>query len=68
MCIPCSQLAVLDPGVGVLEVGAAGSDRLHLGARQHDPALERVEHVVVVPGAPVPDDDAVGATGHEPTV
>jgi hypothetical protein len=62
------QLAVLDACIGVLEVGATGSNRLDLRARQHDPALERVENVVVVASAAIPDDYGVGGATHEPTV
>jgi carbon-monoxide dehydrogenase large subunit len=58
------HLAALDPGVAVLEVGVAVADRLHLGALEHDPALDRIEHEVVVPGAPVPDRHLVAAPRH----
>ena len=37
------DLAVLDPGVTVLQVRRAAPDRLHLGAAQHDAALPVLE-------------------------
>ena len=43
------HLAVLDARVRLLEVAATVAQRLHLGAREHDPALPRLEHEVVVP-------------------
>ena len=55
------DLAVLDARVGVLEVGAAVADRLHLGPLEHDAALVRVQHEVVVARLAIGDDDLVAA-------
>jgi hypothetical protein len=47
------ELAVLDPGVGVLQRRLAKSEGLDLGAFEGDAALEDFENVVVVPSAAV---------------
>src|SRR5205823_11663916 len=36
-------------------------------ALEHDPAFVVLEHVVLVPGLAVADDDLVAASGHRPT-
>ena len=59
------DLAVVDAGVAVLEVGATVADRLHLGALEHDPALVGFEHEVVVAGLAIRDNDPVAAVRHK---
>ena len=53
------QLAVVDPGVGLVELGLALAERLHLGALQHDAGLEGLEELVLAPGAAVRGDRTV---------
>ena len=53
------QLAAVDPGVRLVELGLALPQRLHLRALQHDPGLERLEELVLPPGAPVRGDHPV---------
>ena len=47
------QLAVADRRIAVLELGAGGPQRLHLGALEHDPALEPLDQLVAMRGVPV---------------
>ena len=47
------QLAVVDPGIGLLQRRLAVPERLDLGALEDDAALEGLEDVVLVAGAPV---------------
>src|SRR5207253_6148 len=57
------DLASLDPGVGVAKRRPARPQRLDLAPLEDDPALEGLEQVVVVPGAPVLGDPAVPLRG-----
>ncbi len=50
------RLAVADHAVGLRQRRLAAAQRLHLGAGQHQPGLERVGDLVVEPGAPVDRD------------
>ena len=47
-------ITVADDAVGIGNVGAAVTQRLHLGAGQHEPGFEGVEQLILVPGCPVP--------------
>src|SRR4029079_7275619 len=58
------DLAVVDAGVAVLEVGTTVADRLDLGTFQDDPALVGVEHGIVVAGLAIGDNDPVAAVRH----
>ena len=53
------QLATLDPGVGVGQLGLALPERLDLAAPEHDAALVGLEDVVVVAGPAVGRDLAI---------
>src|SRR5205823_7353792 len=62
-------LVVPDGRVRVLEGHLAGAERLHLRAAQHQPRLDGLEDLVLVPRAPVGGAGAllsapVGLTGH----
>ena len=43
------ELAVLDPAVGLGQRYLAVAQTLHLAANQHDTALDRIKHRVIVP-------------------
>src|SRR5439155_17330002 len=49
-------LAVADVRIGALDRRLALSQRLHLRAGQHEPGLEALEQVILVPGPPVGRD------------
>jgi hypothetical protein len=51
------DLARPDVGVAVLELDLRRPQRLHLASLEGDARLDGVEHVVVVPGAPVAGHD-----------
>ena len=53
------EFPVLDQAVGVFELHLTGAEALHLGPREDDASLIRVEDVVVVACAPVGCDDFV---------
>ena len=64
MFAPTSQTSSLvDSAVGLVERKRAGAEALHLAAHEHDAALERVEHMVVVPGLAVVGDDPLVLVG-----
>ena len=50
------HLAALDAAVGFVHRDRAGAQALHLAAHQHDAALQRVEHFVVVAGLAILGD------------
>jgi hypothetical protein len=52
------QLAVLDRGIAVLQLGAGLAQRLHLGALEHDPALDAFDQLVAIGRVPVRGDVA----------
>src|SRR5437879_13747714 len=52
-------LPIADGGVAVLEVHQAGPERLDLGAPEHQAGLDRLENLVLVPGATVGCDRAI---------
>src|SRR5450759_1591734 len=53
MAVEEPEFAVFDQPVGVLEIGLAGSNRLHLGAGENDSGLEFFEQEIVVTRVPV---------------
>ena len=53
------ELPVVDPGVGLAQLGLALAQGLDLGALEDDAGLERLEELVLAPGAPVRGDGAV---------
>ena len=53
------ELAVVDPGVGLAQLGFALPEGLDLGALEDDARLERLEEFVLTAGAPVRGDGAV---------
>ena len=53
------NFVAFDPAVGFVERELAAAEALHFAAHQHDAALERVEHHVIVPRLAVLGDDAL---------
>jgi hypothetical protein len=57
--------AVLEVRVGVGQLDLGVAERLHLGAREHETGLDRVQDRVLMPSAAVRGDEAgAGRTGH----
>lgn len=56
------QLAVVDSGVSFGDRGFAFADRFDLGPGQGNACLDRLDHEIVVKGAPIRRDDAVVPT------
>ncbi len=53
------DFAFLDPTVRLVEREPAAAEALYLAPDQHDPAFERIEHFVFVPGLAILSDHAL---------
>jgi hypothetical protein len=56
------NLAILDPGKGVVEIGKTGPDRFDLGSLQRDAGLYPIENLIVMERASIGSD----LGGHKP--